>query len=156
MADRKISQLTALTTPASGDFLPIVDISEAANADKNKRITLTELFKIPDAVDIATGTGTGTKIGTSVSQKLSLWNAAPIVQPASANQAALGAATTVGLNTGTSGAGLSLIGNTTTVDQATALMNDLKALQEDIAAAYTLINQLRTDLVAAGIIKGAA
>jgi hypothetical protein len=36
MADRKISDLTALTTPASGDFLPIVDISEAAAASKNK------------------------------------------------------------------------------------------------------------------------
>jgi len=82
MADRKISDLTALTTPASGDFLPIVDISEAAAASKNKRITLTELFKIPDAVDIATGTTTGTKIGTATTQKISLWNATPVVQPA--------------------------------------------------------------------------
>jgi hypothetical protein len=65
MADRKISDLTALTTPASGDYVPIVDISEVAAASKNKRITLTELFKIPDAVDIETGTSTGTKIGTS-------------------------------------------------------------------------------------------
>jgi len=82
MADRKISDLTALTTPASGDFLPIVDISEVAAASKNKRITLTELFKIPDAVDIATGTTTGTKIGTATTQKISLWNATPVVQPA--------------------------------------------------------------------------
>ena len=41
MADRKISDLTALTTPASGDYVPIVDISEVAAASKNKRITLT-------------------------------------------------------------------------------------------------------------------
>jgi hypothetical protein len=45
MADRKISDLTALTTPASGDFLPIVDVSEAAAASKNKRITIEELFR---------------------------------------------------------------------------------------------------------------
>jgi hypothetical protein len=45
MADRKISDLTALTTPTSGDFLPIVDISEAAAASKNKRITIEELFR---------------------------------------------------------------------------------------------------------------
>jgi hypothetical protein len=45
MADRKISDLTPLTTPASGDFLPIVDISEAAAASKNKRITIEELFR---------------------------------------------------------------------------------------------------------------
>ena len=81
MADRKFSDLTALTTPAAGDYLPIVDISESSAANKNKRITLTELFKIPDALDIATGTTTGTKIGTSTTQKLGFFGAAPIVQP---------------------------------------------------------------------------
>jgi hypothetical protein len=81
MADRKISDLTALTTPASGDYVPIVDISEAAAASKNKRITLEELFKLPDALNIATGTTTGTKIGTSTSQKIGFFNATPVVQP---------------------------------------------------------------------------
>jgi hypothetical protein len=45
MADRKISDLTALTAPAAGDYLPIVDISEIAAASKNKRITIEELFR---------------------------------------------------------------------------------------------------------------
>ena len=49
MADRKISDLTALTTPASGDFLPIVDISEAAAASKNKRITFQNLQRYYDS-----------------------------------------------------------------------------------------------------------
>ena len=54
MADRKISDLTALTTPASGDFLPIVDISEAAAASKNKRITIEELMRgMPDGTAAA-------------------------------------------------------------------------------------------------------
>ena len=54
MADRKISDLTALTTPASGDFLPIVDISEAAAASKNKRITIEELMRgVPDGTAAA-------------------------------------------------------------------------------------------------------
>jgi hypothetical protein len=44
MADRKTSDLAALTTPVAGDYLPVVDISEANPADKNKRITLEELF----------------------------------------------------------------------------------------------------------------
>jgi len=44
MANRKISDLTALTAPATGDLLPIVDISEAAATDKNKKITIGELF----------------------------------------------------------------------------------------------------------------
>ena len=54
MADRKISDLTALTTPASGDYLPIVDISEAAAASKNKRITIEELMRgVPDGTAAA-------------------------------------------------------------------------------------------------------
>ena len=54
MADRKISDLTALTAPASGDYLPIVDISEAAAASKNKRITIEELFRgTPDGTAAA-------------------------------------------------------------------------------------------------------
>lgn len=75
---------------------------------------------------------------------------------ADANQAAVGVVTTVGANTGTAGAGLSLIGDTSTVNQAAALMNDLVALQEDISAVQVLVNQLRADLVAAGILKGSA
>ena len=39
MANRKISDLTALTAPVTSDLLQIVDISEAAAADKNKKIT---------------------------------------------------------------------------------------------------------------------
>lgn len=49
MADRKISDLTALTAPASGDYLPIVDISEAAAASKNKRITFQDLQRYYDS-----------------------------------------------------------------------------------------------------------
>jgi hypothetical protein len=54
MADRKISDLTALTAPASGDYLPIVDISESAAASKNKRITIEELMRgAPDGTAAA-------------------------------------------------------------------------------------------------------
>jgi hypothetical protein len=59
MADRKISDLTALTTPASGDYLPIVDISEGAAASKNKRVTIQSLFQgIPVNVGIGTSAPT--------------------------------------------------------------------------------------------------
>ena len=58
MADRKISDLTALTAPASGDYLPIVDISEASAANKNKRITIEELLRgAPDGTAAAPGIG---------------------------------------------------------------------------------------------------
>ena len=45
MADRKITALTSLGAPAAGDLLPVVDISEAANVNKNKSITLESLFR---------------------------------------------------------------------------------------------------------------
>jgi hypothetical protein len=48
---------------------------------RTRRITLTELFKIPDAVDIATGTSSGTKIGTATTQKIGFWDKTPVVQP---------------------------------------------------------------------------
>ena len=38
MADQKITDLTELTTPVADDLLPIVDSSEPAAANKNKRI----------------------------------------------------------------------------------------------------------------------
>ncbi len=42
MASRKITECTALTTPASDDVLPIIDISETA-ANQNKKITIPSL-----------------------------------------------------------------------------------------------------------------
>mgnify|MGYP003116588479 CR=1 FL=1 len=44
MADTKISALTEMTTTASGDYVPIIDVSEASNANKNKRLTLATLL----------------------------------------------------------------------------------------------------------------
>lgn len=61
MADRKISDLTALTTPASGDYVPIVDISEAAAASKNKRVTIQSLFQ---GIPVNVGIGTTDMYGT--------------------------------------------------------------------------------------------
>jgi len=57
MADRKITELTAMSagTQATGDLLTIVDVSEAAAVDKNKKITVESLFKgIPSNVGIGT------------------------------------------------------------------------------------------------------
>ena len=57
MADRKITDLTALAagSQATGDLLTIVDVSEVAAADKNKKITVESLFKgIPGDVGIGT------------------------------------------------------------------------------------------------------
>jgi hypothetical protein len=45
MSNRKITDLTDMTTPASTDVLPIVDVDEAADINKNKKITYGALFR---------------------------------------------------------------------------------------------------------------
>jgi len=62
------------------------------------------------------------------------------------------AVTTVGSNTGTSGAGLSLIGDTSSSDQSGPIMNDLVALQEDVTELRTQLNAALAALRAHGII----
>lgn len=49
-------------------------------------------FNVTDARNIILGTTTGTKLGTATTQKLSFWNATPIVQPTTAVAAATFAA----------------------------------------------------------------
>lgn len=126
------------------------------NGTATGTVTVGADLTMADAKNVVLNTSTGTKIGTAVTQKLGFFNATPVVQPASAGQADQGAMTTIGSNTGTSGAGLSLIGDTTSVNQATNLMNDLAALQEDIAALDTIVTEIRTALVNLGLMKGAA
>lgn len=57
MTNRKISELTELTVPAAvGDYFPIVDISEALPVNKNKRITVGEVFSsVPTGTAAAPG-----------------------------------------------------------------------------------------------------
>ena len=48
MANRKISEFTALTAPASGDVFAVLDVS-ASGAEVNKKITYANvLSKAPD------------------------------------------------------------------------------------------------------------
>lgn len=90
---------------------------------------IVEHLTITDGKHFQFGPTTGSKLGSAATEKLALWGATPIVQPAGANQAAV---------TQTAGA------TYTATEQA--MLNALK----------TLVNQLRADLVAAGVIKGAA
>jgi hypothetical protein len=81
--------------------------------------------------DIVSGTGAGTKIGTAITQKLGFYNATPVVQPASAAQAAV-------VTTGATDA--SPFGYTEA--QANAIV--------------ALVNEMRSTLVNLGLMKGAA
>lgn len=49
--------------------------------DSSERVSFGVDLGLAEGVDINAGTATGTKIGTTVSQKIAFYNATPIVQP---------------------------------------------------------------------------
>lgn len=102
-----------------------------------------------EGVNIITGTTTGTQIGEAAGQKIAFHGATPVAQ--AAFEADQGAMTTAGSNTGTSAAGLSLIGATNSGDVSGAIMNDFIALQEDIAALDAVVTAIRTLLINKGL-----
>ncbi len=67
----------------------------ASQFNFNSPVTIQGLLSV-SAQNIATDTSTGTKIGTTTSQKLGLWNATPIVQPTTAIAASTFVANTSG------------------------------------------------------------
>jgi hypothetical protein len=76
-----IASGTAPTSPNDGDiWFDGTKLSLRISSTTNAIIT----ENIPDAINISVGTTTGTKIGTATTQKLSFWNATPIVQPTTA------------------------------------------------------------------------
>jgi hypothetical protein len=96
------------------------------------RFIFQKLIQMLDGRNIQTGLTTGTKIGTSVSQKIAFWGKTPIVQPASGSQAVL-----------------SLDSNVSGADTVS-----LADVNTNFASIQTLVNQMRTDLINVGIIKG--
>jgi len=113
MADRKVSALTELTAPATGDLLHVVDISEAANSAKNKKIQYTTLLRsLPDGSITTPTLGWASDSGTS-----GFYREGANEIGISANQTEIGKFTTSGLqlgSTGTAGAQLHLFGTDTT------------------------------------------
>ena len=114
MADRKITALTELTAPVAADVFPIIDISESANANKNKKIQLTTVLK-----NIPNGTVSAPSVGfTGDSGLTGFFRVASNEIGISANQALIGSFTTTGfqLGSGTPAAQLHLF-STDTTDQ---------------------------------------
>lgn len=116
------------------------NITLAVNGTTMITATATTLT-FADAFNIVINTVTGTKIGTTASQKIGFWNATPIIQPAGANQAAITDSTG-----GTAGFTLS---DVTVTPTQTLINNNFASLNRQVDA-------IRTALVNAGIIKGAA
>lgn len=105
---------------------------------------------LADAKNVVFGTTTGTQLGTSTTQKLAMWGATPVVQPANANQAAV----TLG-NTDGEISALTFSASPTQAE-CEALRDKAEELADDVRALSTLLHQIRSDLVTIGVIKGAA
>jgi hypothetical protein len=95
-----------------------------------------------DGVNITLGSSTGTKIGTSTSQKLGFWNATPIVQPTAAAQVAI---------TDSTGSSATTTLVTVRTDSVAHAASDA---QDNDHILFTLLNAMRTALVNSGIMKG--
>jgi hypothetical protein len=98
-------------------------------------------IEVNDGEDFVLGTTTGTKIGTAASQKLGFYGITPAVQPAHTDQAAVATTAITTASTTTTPAGYA---TTTQADNLATI----------VAANRTLVNQMRSDLVAIGILKG--
>ena len=124
-------------TPNSGEGTAIVAVSINGLA-------------VTDAKNFALGTTTGTKIGTATTQKIGFWNATPVVQPVSADQAVV----TLG-NTNSEIGGLT-ISAAYSDTEVIALRDKCEELADDVRALSTLLHAIRTALVNSGLIKGSA
>lgn len=161
---KTIAQLTALTaTPDATDELVISD------GGVTKKISVTNLTAatlglsgtktVFDGANFALGTTTGTKIGTAVTQKLGFWNAAPVVQPAAAGQAAAAVQSQDSLTDNSGGSAtttLAAISDTATKNAIASIAAQLAKIKTDVANIKTLQDATRTALVDTGIMKGAA
>ena len=170
---KTIAQLTALTaTPDATDELVISD------GGVTKKISVTNLTAatlglsgtktVFDGANFAIGTTTGTKIGTATTQKIGFWNAVPVVQPASANQAAAAAQTqdTLTNSTGgtvsttlaaiTAGAAYTQADMSAVKNALASLASQLAKIKTDVTNIKTLQDAARTALVDTGIMRGAA
>ena len=96
------------------------------------RYVFHKLVQFLDGRNIQVGTTTGTKIGTAVSQRLSVYGVTPIIQRSGSAQAAV--VTT---------------GATTTTPWGYATEAQANAI-------ITLVNELRQALVSFGVIKGSS
>lgn len=123
--DAKGSGTLTLQSAATGGITNTTAVTNTSTLAQNGHITMADGINI-----LMGGPTTGTKIGTSATtQKIGFFNATPVIQPTSGDQAAV-AITTVSL----SGYGCSTEAQMTNI--------------------ITLLNRIRTDLVALGLIKG--
>lgn len=126
------SRVVRIKAGASGQINILIDSVQYFNVggaagDGVWGVTSTGVLSAGDGYNMSFGTTTGTKIGTAVSQKIGFFNATPVVQPASADQAAV-----------------------------SAISGGESPTEAEHNALITLVLSLRTALVNLGLIKGSA
>ena len=183
LADGSARQL--LQTDAAGtgvewtsnvDVPGTLDVTGAAALDSTLTVAGAATFNgsvtMGDADDIILATGTGTKIGTAVGQKLAFYNATPVVQPAAAAQAAAAAQTQDAVTDSTGGSVSTTLAAITApaANATTSLTDDMTAVKNALASIAAQLAKIKTDvtniktlqdaeraaLVNLGLIKGAA
>ena len=100
----------------------------------------------------ATLKAAGGTLGAATSSPISFYGTTPTTQPTSANQAAV--ATTAITAVATTAATSSSPFGFTTSAQANAILSAINSLITSEAADRVLLNQIRSDLVTLGLIKG--
>jgi len=101
-----------------------------------------------------TGYPDGYSVGTAATDKVGFYGATPAVQPAATAQSAI--ATTAITTVVTTAATSTTPYGFTTSTQADAIVAAVNSLISRVSADVTLTNQVRSDLVTLGIIKGSA
>lgn len=85
--------------PNTGIYSPGADqVAVTTNGTQRLNFSSAGVVEVVDAVNISTGTTTGTKIGTATTQKLGFFNKTPVVQPAAVANATDAASVITQLN----------------------------------------------------------
>lgn len=164
----------------TGD-LALDDVAVGGTLGVTGESTFSDDVNLADAKDINLDTTTGSKLGSAADQKLGLWGVTPVIQQASADQAAAAAQTQntltdngagtadqtvedvadIALSTGDTYADSAVNGAVNTAIASISnnfkeMTTELALIKDDVAAIKTLQDATRTALVAIGAIKGSA
>jgi len=138
MANEKISQMPAISSFATGDLLPIVDISEISTSDQNKSVTFGELFR-----NVLGGTASAPSIAFTGDQNTGLYSPGADQLAISTNgtqRMFAGAGGNVGIGPSTS-LGARIDANTTGTDSCVIrTRNDSTSVYLDANNGYAYLN----------------
>jgi len=138
MANEKISQMPAISSFATGDLLPIVDISEISTSDQNKSVTFGELFR-----NVLGGTASAPSIAFTGDQNTGLYSPGADQVAISTNgtqRMFAGAGGNVGIGPSTS-LGARIDANTTGTDSCVIrTRNDSTSVYLDANNGYAYLN----------------